>query len=185
MNEADLVAAAECVLYLAGEPVSAAELARILEVPPPQADRIAAQFAASLNGRGLQVIKVAGGYRLCTRPQYSRYVERIHPPKRLRLSRAALETLAIVAYRQPATRPEIEAIRGVNVDGVVETLLTYGLVFEKGKKQAPGRPTLYVTTEEFLVRFGLNRLSDLPPLPEGEQKNAYLLQPALSDQDPA
>jgi segregation and condensation protein B len=175
-TEANLAAALECVLYLAGEPLSTAELARILEVTPRRAEEIAAQLAASLEGRGLQVVNVAGGYRLCTRPEYSPYVERIHPPQRIRLSRAALETLAIVAYRQPVTRPEVEAIRGVNVDGVVETLLNYGLVSEKGRKQAPGRPTLYCTTEEFLTRFGLNRLNDLPPLPEGEQASAVLLQ---------
>jgi segregation and condensation protein B len=93
----------------------------------------------------------------------------MHEPEKVRMSRAALETLAIIAYRQPITRPEIEAVRGVNVDGVIVRLLEYGLIEEQGRKEAPGRPMLYGTTEDFLVHFGLDSVKDLPQLPEVDE----------------
>lgn len=177
LDSTELTAALECVLYLAGEPLSTSEIARILEVPQAQAAEIAQALAESLADRGLQVIRIAGGYRLTTRTQYSQYVQRLHPPARVRLSRAGLETLAIVAYRQPITRPEIEAIRGVNVDGVIETLLNHRLIFEKGRKHTVGRPMLYATTDDFLTHFGLNSLADMPPLPEGATIPPQIPQP--------
>ena len=176
----DLAAALECVLYLAGEPLSTSEIARILEVTESRAEQIVEALSGSIAGRGLQVIRVAGGYRLTTKAKYAQYVERLHPPARVRLSRPALETLAIVAYRGPITRPEIEAIRGVNVDGVIETLLNHRLVCEKGRKDTVGRPMLYATTEDFLTHFGLNSLSDLPPLPEGASIPLHIPQPSDS-----
>jgi segregation and condensation protein B len=121
-------------------------------------------LAERYSDSGLQLIEVGGGYRLCTRPEYGRYVERLREPRHFRLSQAALETLAIVAYRQPVTRPEIEAIRGVSADSAVSTLIERGLIRECGQKQAPGRPMMYGTTELFLLQFGLNRLTDLPPI---------------------
>jgi segregation and condensation protein B len=131
-------------------------------------EELVAELSRGYEGRGLQLIKVAGGWKLCTRPQYAPFISRMHEPTRVRLSRAALETLAIIAYRQPITRPEMEAIRGVNVDGVISTLLNYSLIEEKGRKEAPGRPMLYGTTTDFLSHFGLNSVEDLPALPEGE-----------------
>jgi segregation and condensation protein B len=149
---------------MAAEPLPAAELAEILDVTPSEADSLARQLEADYAGRGIQVTRVAGGYQVCTRPEYGPYVARLHEPERFRLSRAALETLAIVAYKQPVTRPEIEAIRGVNSDSPLDTLLQYELVCEAGRKETPGRPLLYRTTDSFLGRFGLNSVADLPRL---------------------
>ena len=113
---------------------------------------------------GMQIIEVAGGFELVTRPEYADYVARLHQPPKLRLSPAAMETLAIVAYRQPVTRPEIEQLRGVNSDSVVSTLLEHGLICERGHKEAPGKPMLYGTTDTFLNLFGLLSLDALPDL---------------------
>ena len=156
--------ALEAVLFMAADPLPTAELAEILDVTPQEADDLARQLEADYAGRGLQVARVAGGYHVCTRPEYGSTVARLHKPERFRLSRAALETLAIVAYKQPATRPEIEAIRGVNSDSVVDTLTQYELVREAGRKDAPGRPMLYRTTQNFLGHFGLNSIEDLPQI---------------------
>jgi len=161
---ADLLGALECLLFAAADPLTPAELAEMLEVEPARVAELATELASRCAGRGLQIVQVAGGYQMCTRPEYGRFIARLHEPERFRLSRAALETLAIVAYRQPVTRPEIEAIRGVNVDGVISTLLQYRLIRECGRKDAPGRPMLYGTTEDFLQHFGLNTVRDLPEL---------------------
>jgi len=122
------------------------------------------ELGASYEGRGLQISRIAGGYQLVTRPEYGPSVAKLHKPERFRLSRAALETLAIVAYKQPVTRPEIEAIRGVNSDSPLDTLLQYQLLCEAGRKDTPGRPVLYRTTENFLGHFGLDSIADLPQL---------------------
>ncbi|MBN1458479.1 MAG: SMC-Scp complex subunit ScpB [Armatimonadetes bacterium] len=158
------MAALEAVLFMAAEPISSAELADILEVTPAGADELAADLASRYEGRGLQVVRIAGGYQTATRPEYGQFVAKLHKPERFRLSRAALETLAIVAYKQPITRPEIEAIRGVNSDSPVDTLSQYELICEAGRKDAPGRPVLYRTTDSFLGTFGLNSVDDLPHL---------------------
>ncbi len=156
--------ALEAVLFMAAEPLEIADLAEILEVTPPEAEDLACALEASYAHRGLQVSRIAGGYQVTTRPEYGPIVARLHKPERFRLSRAGLETLAIVAYRQPVTRPEIDAIRGVNSDSPLNTLLEYELVCEAGRKEAPGRPVLYCTTEGFLGHFGLNSIDDLPRL---------------------
>jgi len=157
-------AALEAVLFMAAEPIPTAELAEILEVTPTEADRIAADLAEAYEGRGLQLTRVAGGYQVCTRPEYGPFVAKLHKPERFRLSRAALETLAIVAYKQPITRPEIEEIRGVNSDSPIDTLCQYQLIREAGRKDSPGRPMLYCTTDSFLGHFGLNSVADLPSI---------------------
>ncbi len=155
-------AALEAVLFMAAEPIAAAELAEILGVTPSEAEQLARDLAADYAGRGLQLTRVAGGYQVCTRPEYGPFVARLHRPERFRLSRAGLETLAIVAYKQPITRPEIESIRGVNSDSPIDTLLQYELISEAGRKEAPGRPLLYRTTDNFLGHFGLDSVEDLP-----------------------
>jgi segregation and condensation protein B len=115
------------------------------------------------NGHSFQIIEIAGGFQMCTRPRYARWVKELyHNRTTVRLSRPALETLAIVAYRQPIVRTDIEAIRGVNIEGVLKTLLQRNLITIRGRKKAPGRPLLYGTTDEFLRYFGLNKISDLP-----------------------
>ena len=168
-NSANLTAALECLLFLAEEPLPDEELTRMLETTPAQTQEVIRELAAQYEGRGLQLAKIAGGWQLCTRPEYAPFIARMHEPEKVRMSRAALETLAIIAYRQPITRPEIEAVRGVNVDGVIVRLLEYGLIEEQGRKEAPGRPMLYGTTEDFLVHFGLDSVKDLPQLPEVDE----------------
>jgi len=163
MDEVRISEALECLLFVSGEPVSRDRLAEALDVEPESVARVLHEMSRRAGG-GLQVAEVAGGWMLCTRPDYAAYVTRflrMHPQK---LSRAALETLAIIAYRQPITAPEIEAIRGVSVDGVVDKLVSRGLIREAGRKQAPGRPILYETTEEFLRYLGIRDLAELPQL---------------------
>jgi segregation and condensation protein B len=118
------------------------------------------------DGRGFRVAEVAGGFQLRTAPEHVECVRRLFRGRPMRLTRAMLETLAIVAYRQPVTRPEIEAIRGVDVESAVSTLLERKLIRMAGRKDAPGRPLLYATSKEFLEVFGLRELSDLPTLKE-------------------
>jgi segregation and condensation protein B len=121
-------------------------------------------------GHGLQLVEVAGGYQLTTRPENAPWVKQLHAVRTVnRLSRPALETLAIVTYRQPVTTPEIEAIRGVDCSGVLKNLLERRLIKIVGRKEAVGKPMLYGTTQEFLQHFGLRDLSELPPLKELEE----------------
>ena len=165
MRDGQLRSAIQCLLFVSTEPVSVKDMAAALEMESEEAvieatvEELRQDMAL---GSGLQVSRVAGGYQMCTRPQYSECVARLLSPRRHKLSRAALETLAIVAYRQPVTQPEIEAVRGVNVDAVVKTLLEHSLIREVGRRQSVGRPILYATTREFLQRFGLNDIGDLP-----------------------
>ena len=122
------------------------------------------QVKLTERGSGLQLLHIAGGWQLATRSEYAVFVGKMLARSASKLSRAALETLSIVAYRQPVTAPEIEAIRGVSAAGVMKTLLERGLITEAGKKNAPGRPNLYTTTQDFLHYFGMNSLADLPPI---------------------
>ncbi len=155
----------ECILFVSGEPMSAAHIAETLDVEVGCVEDALASLQEDFNcGHGLQLIRLAGGYQICTRPEFGDYCAMILQPAKRKLSKAALETLAVVAYRQPCTMPEIEAVRGVSVDGVIRTLVERGLVKEAGRKQAPGRPILYATTEEFLEYFGLNDISELPDI---------------------
>ncbi len=158
----DLLGALECLLFMADRPLPVGELSDLLDITPPAVRQLLEQ----LTGRylGMHVVEVAGGFELATRPEYAEYVARLHQPPKLRLSAAAMETLAIVAYRQPVTRPEIEALRGVNSDRVVATLQEHGLIVERGHKEAAGRPMLYGTTDKFLALFGLASLDTLPDL---------------------
>jgi segregation and condensation protein B len=159
-----LLRALECVLFAAQEAVEARQLSEILEVEESQARDLLARLEEEYENSGLQIVRLAGGYRMATRPEYAHYVQRLRPFQRYRLSRAALETLAIIAYRQPITKPEIEALRGVNADGVIETLLERGLVEESGRKKTVGRPLLYRTTTAFLEAFGLESVAELPAI---------------------
>lgn len=155
----------ECILFVSNEPMSSKQIAETLEIDEPSVEDALASLEEDLNcGHGLQLVRVAGAYQLCTRPEFGDYCAMILQPAKRKLSKAALETLAVVAYRQPCTMPEIEAVRGVSVDGVMKTLSERGLVKECGRKQAPGRPILYSTTEEFLQYFGLNDISELPDI---------------------
>lgn len=163
LRDGELKNAVECLLFVASEPLSSKDLAEALEMEQGTIQEAIDELIHSLEERsGLQVVKVAGGYQLCTRPEYAEYCAKLLHPGNQRLSRAALETLAVVAYRQPVTVPEIEAVRGVAAGGVVRTLLDRGLIKEAGRKPTVGRPILYCTTEEFLQHFGLSDISELP-----------------------
>ncbi|MCE5200627.1 MAG: SMC-Scp complex subunit ScpB [Armatimonadota bacterium] len=154
----------ECMLFVATEPLSTKQLAQTLDLEESRVQDAIAALDEDLSLRGLQLARVAGGYQLCTRPEFSEYCAMLLHPGKKKLSKAALETLAVVAYRQPCTMPEVEAVRGVAVDGVMKTLMERGLVKEAGRKQTPGRPILYATTPEFLEYFGLNDISELPDI---------------------
>ena len=156
-------------MFVAEEPLPLAKLQEILaDAAPAETDASLRDLAVRLEneGRGLMVQEVAGGFRLTTRPDVHAWIQKLQQVKPTRLSRAALETLAIVAYRQPITRAEIEAIRGVAVDGVLRTLLERELVRMMGRKAEAGRPMLYGTSQQFLEHFGLRELGDLPTLRE-------------------
>ena len=158
----------EALIYVSEEPVKEPEILEIF--PPGQAEAVRRALAElvleySAVPRGLRIVSVAGGYRMQTRPEHDSWIRSLYRQRnRVRLSRAALETLAIIAYRQPVTTPEIQAIRGINPMGVLQTLLDRRLIRTLGRKKVVGKPILYGTTEEFLVHFGLNALSDLPSL---------------------
>lgn len=155
----------ECLLFVSDGPLTSKQLAELLELHVSHIENGLDELEACLEDRGgLQLMRVAGGYQLCTKIEYSDYCSLLLQPSKKKLSKAALETLAVVAYRQPCTMPEIEAVRGVAVDGVMKTLCERGLVKEAGRRQTPGRPILYATTPEFLEHFGLNDLSELPDI---------------------
>jgi len=167
--EVDLPPLLEAYLFVATEPVEPAEIGRLLNIEAAAVEEaledMANAYARRINS-GLHVVRIAGGYQMATRPQLAEGVARLlaAPGQKSRLSKPALETLAIIAYQQPVTQAEIEAVRGVNADGVLKTLTERRLVQEAGRKEVPGRPFLYGTTPDFLHYFGLNTLEDLPPL---------------------
>lgn len=156
----------ECFLFVSPEPVTPAQVAAALDLEERAAREALEGLRERYASAGLQVVRVAGGYQLCTRPEHGETIARFLQPAAQRLSRPALEALAIVAYRQPITLPEMEAIRGVNCAGVLKTLVERELVMEKGRKETVGRPILYVTTDRFLKHFGLKDLTELPLLEE-------------------
>jgi segregation and condensation protein B len=157
--------AVEAVLLCAVEPVPVGLLAELLELPPARVAQVCAELAADYRGqrRGFVLVEVAGGYRYQTDPDLAPFVERFAMEGvSTRLSSAALETLAIIAYKQPVSRAQVAALRGVNVDGVVRLLNQRGLIAEIGHAPGPGQPILYGTTPAFLEKLGLNTLDELP-----------------------
>jgi segregation and condensation protein B len=174
-----LQGALEALLFASGQPLPAIKMAEILNIDVDHVHSLIAEMndAMSAEERGLTVVEVAGGYQLCTKPQHIETVSQLADVQDPKLSAAALETLAIVAFKQPVTKQEIEGIRGVKADRVVTTLLDRMLIKEVGRKETIGRPILYGTTNEFLQCFGLKSLDDLPDiaslLPDtGEQETA-------------
>ncbi|MGI6574468.1 MAG: SMC-Scp complex subunit ScpB [bacterium] len=154
----------EVLLFVAGEPLTLAEICAATDLEP-EAAAIALEKLKTYyerEERGLQLRMVAGGYQICTRPEYAPYVERLLGERdRNTLSQAALETLAIIAYKQPITKQEIENIRGVRVDSVLNRLFEKNLIKEKGRKDTPGRPILYGTTDQFLTILGFKRFGGI------------------------
>jgi segregation and condensation protein B len=160
-------AAIEAVVLAATEPVPPAVLAQLVELPTARVEELCDELAAEYarEGRGFQLARVAGGYRFQTHPDAHPYVERfVLEGQTARLSGPALETLAIVAYKQPIARAQISAIRGVNVDATLKTLVARGYIEESGHEHSPGNPTLFSTTRTFLERLGLDSLAQLPSL---------------------
>lgn len=164
----------EAMLFVAAEPVTVSQLAAALDVSSSVVERGLNELDEALAGRGLRLQRHAGRVQLTTAPELAELVERfLGLEATSHLSRAALETLAIIAYQQPVTRPQIDAIRGVNSDSMMKSLLNKGLILESGRTDGPGRPILYSTTPEFLQHFGLNSILEMPPLarPEEEEEN--------------
>jgi len=180
---AELKAVIEAAIYITDEPLSAEQIATAVEQPLEQVkivlDRLVAEYAAP--DRGLSIREIAGGYKMATKPEHHEsirmFVKKLQAP--LKLSLAALETLAVVAYKQPITAPEIMEIRGVQGAGVLKTLLDRKLVAAAGRKDVLGKPILYKTTRDFLIQFGLSSLAELPTLKEFEELGRL----ALSDSD--
>src|SRR6202166_3528798 len=172
MTNEERKAALEAIIYAADEPATIEQLAAALDeeklVVQSSLDELVASYAAE--ERGIEVRAVAGGYKLYTKPQQHdvvrRFIKSLRPP--LRLTMPALETLAVIAYKQPVTAPEIGEIRSVNTSGVLKTLLDKRLITTAGRKEVIGRPILYRTSKEFLMRFGLSDLEELPSLKEFE-----------------
>ena len=188
MEDHELKSIVESLLFVSTEPLTIDQLAGVLAPPSHGRELTDRQriFAILQKlqeeyreiGRGLQLIEVAGGYQITTRPENAPWIKQLQTVRTAtRLSRPGLETLAIVTYRQPVTTPEIEAIRGVDCSGVLKTLLERRLIKIVGRKEAVGKPMLYGTTREFLQYFGLRDLSELPPLkdlPELAQESPEL-----------
>ena len=172
MTPIELKSALEAIIYAADEPATVEQLATAVgeekHIVRSALDELVASYAA--DERGVEIRAVAGGYRVYTKPQHHdlvrRFIKSLRPP--LRLTMPALETLAVIAYKQPVTQPEIQEIRGVNCAGVIETLLEKRLVTTAGRKQVIGRPILYRTSKDFLMRFGLSDVDELPSLKEFE-----------------
>ena len=177
-------AALEALLFVTDEPVSAVELAKMLEADVFDVENALIELATKLedDARGIQLREVAGGWRLYTHPMFHELVEQyVLSWDTRRMSQAALEVLAIVAYGQPITRAQISAVRGVTSDGPLNTLVDRGYVREAGVADTPGNPTLYATTRTFLEKYGLRSPADLPPLEEfaPDEKTAALIRERL------
>ncbi|WP_048602183.1 SMC-Scp complex subunit ScpB [Rubeoparvulum massiliense] len=194
MEVQEIKAVMEGLLFVSGdEGMEAKELAHILELEEEMVIDLIYDLQADFDreGRGLQIVQLAHTFQLTTRPDHYPYFKKLaESPHTSTLSQAALETLAIVAYRQPITRPEIEEIRGVKSERAIQTLVAKELIEEVGRQEGSGRPILYGTSRQFLDYFGLSRLEDLPPLPETildderfEEEKARLLQ--MLDDDSA
>ena len=164
----------EGLLFVAAEPVPLAHLAEALDVNPTMVEAALRELETTLTNRGLRLQRFSGRVQLTTAPQLAEAIERfLGLEATTRLSRAALETLAMIAYQQPVTRPQIDSVRGVNSESMLKSLLNKGLIFESGRTEGPGRPILYSTTPEFLQHFGLSSITELPPLELTESDNSH------------
>src|SRR6202162_5982513 len=188
-EDARLKAILEAIVYVTDEPLSAQQIAAALERPidvvKRMLDELVAEYARPEHGLGVR--EVAGGYKMATKVEHHEavraFVKKLTPP--LKLSLAALETLAVIAYKQPVTTPEIMEIRGVQGASVVQTLLDRKLIAEAGRKSVVGKPILFKTTKEFLVQFGLKDLSELPTLKEFEELGRLSVSETESEAEPS
>src|ERR1041385_4664283 len=183
----ELKAIIEALIFASPEPVTLKALVKLLDTEPKEDIVAAIEELRKDYDRpgGLQMVEVAGGYQIVTRPELHEWVRRLfHERTTQKLSVASLETLAVIAYKQPVTSPEISEIRGVNTVGVLGTLVERHLVKVVGRKQVVGRPFLYATTREFLERFGLNDLSDLPKVEDMSELLGFELPPITTEPEP-
>lgn len=160
---------AESLLFVNEKPIEIEELNEILNVEKKAIEEALEELITDYANRasGISIVKIAGGYQMCSSPENEMWIKKMYRERgKQKLSVPSLETLAIISYKQPITRMEIESIRGVNIDGVMKHLTDLGLIKIEGRKEVPGRPFLYVTTRKFLEYFGLNALKDLPKLEE-------------------
>lgn len=170
-SEGTLKGRIEAILFVAGEPVSVRDLARVLQIGDKELSRVLKEIKDEYDyeNRGFLLKRFGSHVQLATRPLYSEDVVRLlQPVQQQSLSQAAMETLAVVAYKQPATRAEVEQVRGVKCDYSLQSLILKGLIEEAGRKDTIGRPILYRTTDQFLSHFGIQSLDELPPMPENE-----------------
>ncbi len=159
----------ESLVFASSEPLTSKTIAEVVGINDHTVKQIISDLIADYQSakRGIQIMEVANGYQFCTHPECAPYIEKLHKtPRNVGLSQAAIETLAIVAYKQPITKAEIEALRGVSVESSLANLSDKNLIEEAGRKDAPGRPILYRTTKQFLKYFGLNHLNELPKIPD-------------------
>lgn len=169
MNITTARAITEALIFASSEPISIKTMAMIIGVNEHTLKQMVNDLMEEYHQKksGIQIIEVANGYQFATNPEYAEYIEKLQKmPRNVGLSQAAIETLAIVAYKQPITKAEIEALRGVSIESSLATLVDKGLIEETGRKETPGRPILYGTTKRFLKYFGLKDLNDLPKVPE-------------------
>ena len=175
-NEKNNLARLEALLFISSVPLPVSQIAELMEMGLPEADELLKQLSDEYSkGRGLAIQWHGGRCQLTSNPEYAADVEKfLGLELTSKLTKPSIETLAIIAYRQPITRPGIESIRGVSSDGVIKSLLSKGLIQEVGRADGPGRPILFSTTSEFLQHFGLNSIEQLPPfeLPDEENGNA-------------
>ena len=172
MDNREYIAIIESILFISGEPVKLKALAEFFAIPNSQMKNIMNEMAQcyDFERRGLQLICLDDAYQLTTRPEYSSYIDRFTGVDRKKtLPATLLETIAVIAYKQPITRAEIEAVRGVKSDYAVHKLLEYDLIKQDGRKDVPGKPFLYVTTPKFLRTFSLTSLKDLPVIETPEE----------------
>ena len=169
MNLSEEIQIVEALLFASPEPLTQTRINLIFETDPPKLDEVVKELNRHYEkaNRSFKIQGIAGGFQLTTLPEFDIWIKRmLDKSGKLALSTAALETLAIIAYKQPISRFNVESIRGVDCSGVIKTLLSKGLVRIKGRDEGPGRPLLYATTDKFLENFGVNRISDLPKLKE-------------------
>lgn len=167
----ELTSAFEAVLFSGGEPQSIDRFSQVFDITPEKVVKVMEALEKRLNEQksGLELLRLDNTYQLATKAEYADYIKKMFDiRRRTPLSPAALEVLAVVAYNQPATKSFIEQVRGVDCSGVVTTLVEKGLIEERGRLELPGKPLLYGTTKNFLRCFGINDLSELPPLPKNE-----------------
>jgi segregation and condensation protein B len=175
MDQKEKKSLIEAMLFVSGEPVTLAVLKNITEIPEAELTQLLGELAEEYRERngGLLIIEIAGGYQVVTHPSYASWIKKFKSTSTSnKLSMAALESLAIIAYNQPIIKAELEHIRGVNSDGVMKTLLDRRLIKIMGRKEVPGKPLLYGTTREFLQYFGLKDLTDLPTIKELSREEA-------------